>query len=192
MSGEILWYASRATGVVAQVLLTAVMVLGLLTSGRVGSTFARTAILRMHRSLTVAVLVFTAVHITTSIVDGYVDLNAADAVVPFGSTFDGFWIGLGAIAVDLLLAVGVTSALRRRIPARLWRAVHFTAYGLWPIAMLHGWGTSGGDSSAAWMLITDIVCIPAVVIALIYRLAARHAAVRSSAPEFARELVSNR
>ena len=174
MNSQILWYASRSTGVVAQVLLTGVMVLGLLTAGRAGSTFARAAIVRMHRSLTAAVLVFTAVHIVTAIADGYVDLNALDAVVPFGSGFSPFWIGLGAITVDLFLAIGITSALRRRMPHRAWRVVHLTAYALWPIAMVHGWGTDGGDSSAVWMVALNVVCIVAVVAALIFRLVRRN------------------
>jgi predicted ferric reductase len=173
MSGEILWYASRSTGVVAQVLLTAVLVLGLLTAGRVAGTFTRATMARLHRSLTLAVLVFTAVHIVTAIVDGYVDLSPADAFLPFGAGFDPFWIALGAVAVDLLLAIGVTSALRSRLPHKLWRIVHLAAYALWPIAMLHGWGTSGGDASSVWMLTVNLVCVASVLAALTFRLTHR-------------------
>ena len=103
-------------------------------------------------------------------VDGYVDLGFLDAVAPFTSAFAPVWIGLGAVAVDLMLAVVITSALRRRMPPTLWRIVHLSAYAMWPVAVLHGWGTSGGDRSAGWMIAVNVACIAAVLVALGYRL----------------------
>ncbi|MEP6559894.1 MAG: ferric reductase-like transmembrane domain-containing protein [Nakamurella sp.] len=171
MNTEILWYSSRATGAVSLVLFTAVMVLGIATAGRAGlAGLPRAGVLRLHRTLTFTALAFLTVHIFTAIVDGYVDLSYLDVFVPFGAGFDPIWIGLAAVAVDLLVAIGITSALRRHLTPRVWRWVHLSAYAMWPLALLHGFGVSGGDGRQSWMLILDTVCIAAIVVALAYRL----------------------
>jgi sulfoxide reductase heme-binding subunit YedZ len=171
MNTQILWYSSRAIGAVSLELITAVMVLGIATAGRAGSArLPRAGVLRLHRTLTLTAVAFLAVHIVTAVADGYVDLSYLDAFVPFGAGFDPLWIGLAAVAVDLLVAIGITSALRRHLPARLWRWVHLTAYAMWPLALLHGFGVAGGDGRQSWMLIVDAVCIAAVLGTLVYRL----------------------
>ena len=171
MDTQILWYASRATGAVSLVLFTAVMVLGIATAGRLGfAGFPRAAVLRLHRTLTLTAVAFIAVHIVTAIGDGYVDLNYWDVLVPFGAGFDPLWIGLGAVAIDLLIAIGITSALRRHLSVAVWRVVHFSAYAMWPLALLHGFGNSGGDGHKPWMIALDVACVTAVLAALAYRL----------------------
>lgn len=171
MTTVILWYVSRSTGAMAQILLTAVMVLGILTAGRAAPvSLSRAALLRLHRNLALSAVAFLVLHIATAIIDGYVDLRVLDVLVPFGSAFDPLWIGLGAVAVDLMLALIITSALRRRMQYRAWRIVHLSAYAMWPVAMLHGWGTSGGDSSARWMIAITVACVVAVVGSLVFRL----------------------
>lgn len=171
MDTQLLWFASRATGAVTLVLFTSVLVLGILSAGRVGfAGFPRAGLLRLHRSLTLVSLAFLAVHVVTAIVDGYVDLNYWDIVLPFGAGYEPFWIGLASIAVDLLIAIGITSALRRHLPLRLWRWVHLTAYAMWPLALLHGWGTAGGDGRHPWLIFVDIACSAAVLAAIMFRL----------------------
>jgi sulfoxide reductase heme-binding subunit YedZ len=171
MDTQILWFASRATGAVSLVLFTAVMVLGIVTSGRLGLPgLPRAGVLRLHRSLSLVSVTFLAVHIVTAIADGYVDLSYWDVLIPFGAGFDPFWIGLATVAVDLLLAIGISSALRLRLSARAWRVIHLSAYAMWPLALAHGFGVSGGDGREVWMIVIDIVCIAAVLVALGYRL----------------------
>ena len=65
----------------------------------------------------------------------------------------------------------MTSLLRARVGQRAWRAVHWLAYGAWPLAVLHGIGT-GSDTSAWWMRAIDIGCVAAVGAAVAWRLAA--------------------
>jgi len=171
MDTQVLWFASRATGAVSLTLFTAVMVLGIITSGRLGLPgLPRAGVLRLHRYLTLVSIAFLAVHIITAVADGYVDLSYWDVLIPFGAGFDPFWIGLATVAVDLLIAIGITSALRLRLSARVWRAVHLSAYAMWPLVLLHGFGVSGGDGRQAWMLILDAVCILAVLVAIGYRM----------------------
>lgn len=170
MDGTLLWITSRATGAVSLILFTAVLVLGIVTAGRGAlAGLPRAGVQRLHRNLSLVSLAFLAVHIVTAIVDGYVDLSVWDVVIPFGSGYDPFWIGLAAIAVDLLIAIAVTSAVRRHLSARVWRVVHLSAYAMWPLALLHGFGVSGGDGRQSWMIIVDVVCIAAVLGAITFR-----------------------
>jgi len=171
MNTEALWFVSRATGAVSLTLFTAVMVLGILTAGRAGtSALPRAGLLRLHRTLTLTSMAFLTVHIVTAIGDSYVDLTYLDVFLPFSAGFDPLWIGLAAVAVDLMLAIAITSALRRFMSPMLWRWIHLSAYAMWPLALLHGFGVSGGDGRETWMVVLDVVVIAAVLVSLAYRL----------------------
>jgi sulfoxide reductase heme-binding subunit YedZ len=171
MDTQILWFASRATGAVSLVLFTAALVLGILVAGRAGvAGLPRAGTQRLHRSLSLVAISFLAVHVVTAIADGYVDITWWDVLLPFGAGYDPFWVGLGTVAVDLLVAIGITSALRRHLPLRAWRTVHLTGYAMWPVALLHGWGVSGGDGRQTWLIAIDIVCAISVLAAAGYRL----------------------
>jgi len=80
------------------------------------------------------------------------------------------WMGLGTLAFDLLLAIAITSIVRRRLGYRAWRAVHWLAYASWPVAVLHGLGT-GSDVKQWWMLALTAACIVAVLVAVWTRIA---------------------
>src|SRR6202451_4103045 len=137
-SSTALWYASRATGVIALLLLTAVMLLGLLVTRRARLPgLPRFAVGGLHRNLSLLAVAFVAVHVLTAVVDGYVDIPLTAAVVPLASSYERLWLGLGAVSFDLMLAVVVTSLLRRHLSRKAWRAVHLTAYASWPVAWVH-------------------------------------------------------
>jgi sulfoxide reductase heme-binding subunit YedZ len=174
-----LWYTSRATGVIALVLLTAVLVLGIMVSrqGRLPGLprFAGTS---LHRSVSLLSVVFVAVHIATAIADPFVTIGIAASVVPFISPYEPFWLGIGAVSVDLMLALVVTSLLRARIGRRTWRAVHWLAYLSWPVAFAHSIG-SGTDLRHGWLLDLGLACAAAVAAALTWRV---RRALRESTP----------
>jgi len=102
------------------------------------------------------------------VLDSYTSIGLTAAFVPFSSSYRGFWLGLGAIALDLLLAVTVTSLFRDRMSYRVWRAVHWLSYAAWPIALLHGFGT-GSDVKSGWLQLLSVVCVLAVLAALFAR-----------------------
>jgi DMSO/TMAO reductase YedYZ heme-binding membrane subunit len=165
-----LWYLTRATGLVALVLLTASMALGLLSSVR----FQRPAWPRfvtqgLHRNLTLLALGFTAAHVLTTVLDSFVSIPLQDAFIPFISAYRPIWVGLGAIALDLMLALTVTSLLRTRMGLRSWRVVHWTAYLCWPVAVLHGLGT-GTDTPVRWVLALTACCVLVVAALTTWRL----------------------
>jgi len=165
-----LWYATRAGGTIALILLTATVVLGIVVGGKgAPRRIGRFEIGLLHRNLAVLTLVFLALHIATAVLDPFVRLDWAVAVVPFGASYRPLWLGLGTVAFDLLLAVLITSALRFRLGRNRWKAVHWLAYAGWPLAVLHSI-TAGSDATAPWMLLVDAVAIGSVVAALAFRL----------------------
>ena len=167
-----LWYASRATGVVALLLLTGVMVLGMLVNrqGRLPGlpSFAVTG---LHRNLSLLSVVFVVIHVLTAVADGYVNIPITSAVVPFTSPYERFWLGVGAVSLDLMVAVIVTSLLRRHLSRRAWRVVHLLSYLSWPVAWAHSFFASG-DLQHGVLFVLALLCAIAVIAALTWRLSA--------------------
>src|SRR5580704_1663385 len=165
------WYASRATGIVALLLLTAVLVLGILVNrqGRLPG-LPRFAVTSLHRNLSLLSVAFIAVHVLTAVLDTYVSIPATAGVVPFASGYERLWLGLGAISFDLMLAMIVTSLLRGRLNRILWRAIHLLAYLTWPVAFAHSIGSSS-DLQHGWLLYLAVACALVVVAAAAWRLA---------------------
>jgi sulfoxide reductase heme-binding subunit YedZ len=183
---DALWFLGRGTGVVSLVLLSLVVALGVASrSGRPLPGLPRFAVVAVHRSAALLAVAFLVVHVTTLLFDPYAQLDLLAVVVPFSAAAEPFWYGLGALALDLVLAVVVTSLLRARIGPRAWRAVHWLAYLAWPVAVLHGVG-SGSDAATGWMLAVTGVCVAAVAVAVTWRLrfdaAAEPVAVPVAAP----------
>jgi Ferric reductase like transmembrane component len=167
-----LWYATRATGLIALVLLTLSVVLGLLTSVRFeAQNWPRFVTVGLHRNLSLIVLVFTGLHIVTTVTDSYAHIHVTDAVIPFVSSYRPIWLGLGTAAFDLLVAVAITSLVRVHVGHRVWRLVHWLAYLCWPAAVMHGLGT-GTDTPQRWVLVITACCVAAVVAAGSWRLVA--------------------
>ena len=171
-SSTALWYTSRATGVVALLLLTAVMLLGLLVTrqGRLPG-LPRFAVSGLHRNLSLLAVAFVVVHVVAAVADGYVKIPLTAAVIPLASSYERFWLTLGAVSLDLMLAAAVTSLLRRHLSRRAWRAVHLTAYLSWPVAWFHS-VFAGGDLRHGPLFLLAIACAVAVLGAAAWRVVA--------------------
>ena len=165
------WYLARGTGAVSLVLLTASVILGILGNLRFssGPRWPRFTIDTLHRDVSLLVLAVLAAHIITSVLDSFAPIRLIDAVIPFSAIYRPLWLGLGALAFDILIALVVTSLLRRRLGYRSWRAVHWLAYASFPIAVLHGIGT-GSDTKVWWMLALTAACVVAVLVAVWVRI----------------------
>ena len=154
-----LWYLTRATGLVALVLLTASMALGLLSSVRYQRpAWPRFVIVGLHRNASLLALVFTGLHIVTTLADSYAPIKVQDVVIPFISAYRPLWLGLGTVAFDLMIALIITSLVRTRISYRSWHLVHWSSYLCWPVAVLHGLGT-GSDTPVTWVLGLTVGCV---------------------------------
>jgi methionine sulfoxide reductase heme-binding subunit len=170
-SPSVLWYLTRGTGVVALLLLTAVVLLGVSGATRWRTErLPRFVVAGLHRNLTLLSLAFIVVHVLTTVTDGFAPVGLISAVVPFTSGYRPFWLGLGAVAFDLLLALTATSLLRARVGLRTWRALHWLAYAAWPIALAHSLGT-GSDARVAWFELFGAACTVVAAAAVLRRLA---------------------
>lgn len=166
------WYTTRATGAVALLLLTLGVVLGVVDVRRFASTrYPRFLIDALHRNVSLLGLAFLLVHILTAVLDSFAPISLTDAVIPFVGSYRPFWLGLGAVSFDLMLAVIVTSLMRRRLGFASWRAVHWLSYACWAIALLHGFGT-GSDVKGTWLLALSVGCLVLVLAAVLVRIAA--------------------
>jgi sulfoxide reductase heme-binding subunit YedZ len=169
MNSQALWYLSRATGLVSFVLLSLVMVMGAVLSrrGKVPG-LPRFAGVGLHRNASLFAIVLLAIHIVTAVADPYVSISWAAAVVPFTSSYEPFWLGLGALAIDMTLALVVTSLLRFRIGIKTWRKIHWVAYAAWPVAAIHGIGVAA-DLQSGVLLAVVLATIAGVSTAIAWR-----------------------
>jgi methionine sulfoxide reductase heme-binding subunit len=160
--GPALWYATRATGLVTMLLLTASVLLGVLTTGRfAGGSWPRFLTVGLHRNLSLLVVVFLALHVGTTVLDTFVSIPLTAAFIPFASSYKALWLSLGAVALDLLIALVATSLIRNRLGLKTWRWVHWAAYICWPVAVVHGLG-AGTDRGTLWVFVLTIGCAAAV------------------------------
>jgi methionine sulfoxide reductase heme-binding subunit len=182
VSSTWLWYATRASGLMAMVLLTATMVLGITTTTRARARrwpgFAQQ---ELHRRISMIAVVFLGIHVLTSVLDTYVSISWAAVLVPFTSAYGRLWVGVGAVALDLMLAVFVSSLLRARMRPGTWRAMHWLAYLSWPVALAHTFGM-GTDAGETWVIALGAGCVLTVAVALAWRIrqAARQASARTA------------
>ena len=172
---DALWYLGRGTGTVALLMFTLTMVLGITTrSGRRAFGLDRFGIADLHKTASLTGLGLVAVHVTTLFFDPYAQLRLVDLVLPFLGSFRPLWQGLGTAAIDVLLVIVATSLLRHRIGPRAFRAVHWAAYAMWPLAFLHGLG-NGTDASTTWFRAIAAGCALVVGAALTWRLSVGYA-----------------
>jgi methionine sulfoxide reductase heme-binding subunit len=164
------WYATRGLGLTLLVVLTATVVLGVVTSARWSERRLPGFVTAdLHRKLSLIAVGLLLAHIATTLLDPYAHISLRDAVVPVGASYRPVWLGLGVVAAEILLAVAASSMLRRRVGPFAWRLIHWTAYAAWPPAVIHGLGT-GSDARATWMIAVVASCSMAVLIAVLHRL----------------------
>lgn len=169
LHGPGLWYVTRATGLASLVLLSASVLLGLLVSGNfISARWPRFLTRGLHQNVSLLVLVFLSLHIAATVLDTYTSISLTAAFIPFASSYKAVWLSLGAIALDLLIALIVTSLVRGRLGYRGWRRLHWLAYACWPVAVAHGLGI-GTDHSVTWVLALTAGCIGCVAAAAAWR-----------------------
>jgi len=146
----ITWDTARAGGFASYLLLTAAVSVGQVLRNRWQTArWPRLITNELHGYLSLLALVFIAVHVVAVLVDPFTRFGFAEVFIPFASHYRPVWMGLGIVALYLLLAVWVSSRLRARIGFRTWRAIHTLAYGVYLAATVHGLGT-GSDTRTAW------------------------------------------
>jgi len=181
---QLTWFLTRSSGMIALALLTLSTVLGIGATTRMSSTrWPRFVTQGLHRSISLYLLVLLGIHLVTVWLDDYVEITIVESFVPFVGTYRWFWTGLGTVSSDLLIAATVSSLLRQRIGYGTWRAIHWTSYLCWPLAIVHTLGT-GSDTRTDWAVWFVVANVALVLIAVAWRIVdgwPRRALLRTSA-----------
>ncbi|MCW2525995.1 MAG: hypothetical protein JWM76_855 [Pseudonocardiales bacterium] len=169
-----LWYLARAAGISALIALTVATTLGALGSGKTSAFGRRVVVQYMHRAAAALGVLLIIGHVSALVLDSESGISLSAVAIPFTSSYQPFAVALGNIAAYLLVLVAVTGAARGRMTSspgavRAWRAIHLSSYGLWAIAVLHGF-LAGSDADLLWVRALDVLMIAAVAVALTIRL----------------------
>ncbi|MDA8102306.1 MAG: ferric reductase-like transmembrane domain-containing protein [Nitrospiraceae bacterium] len=168
---KFLWYMTRATGIIAIVLLGMVVILGMVTATKAAPKgFAKFLVPDLHRRLSITAAAFLGVHIITALLDSFVHIGLIASIVPFVATYRPVWVGFGAIAFDLLLIVIATSVVRHRFSQGPWKKIHYLSWLVVTFALFHAIGT-GSDARVGLVEVVYIVLVAVVALAAIFRTA---------------------
>lgn len=148
MSGAT-WYFARSAGIVAYLLLSSSVLLGIVLAGKTRLTWPRFAVEEVHRFLAILTGVFIVLHGGSLLLDKVVPIGLGQELVPFTSPYRPLAVGLGVTAMELVAAVGISNAFRGQIPHRVWRTVHYLTLPAWLLASLHG-VLAGTDAADPW------------------------------------------
>ena len=168
-----LWFVSRALGLVATLLLSGVVVLGVLHDTALAKAtdgvLPRFVLVALHRNLSLIAVVFTVLHVVAVLVTPYLRLRWFDTLVPGTARYNTVPAALGVVALDLMIAIVVTSVLRSRMSRRWWFVVHWCSYLFWPVAVAHAVVNASFRGGTWWTLAVPLVATAAIVVALLHR-----------------------
>jgi sulfoxide reductase heme-binding subunit YedZ len=168
-SSPAIWYAARASGVAAYVVLSVVVSLGLTLGGKAQNRrWPRFSVEDIHRFGGLLVGSLIGIHVLTIAADSFLPFSLTQLLVPFTSTYRPLWTGLGIAAAELLVALAITNHYRRRLPYAFWRRAHYLNFAVWTLASVHGL-MSGTDRGAAWLAILYGAAVATVVMLLVWR-----------------------
>ncbi|MCA9972669.1 MAG: ferric reductase-like transmembrane domain-containing protein, partial [Anaerolineales bacterium] len=143
-----IWYLVRSSGTVAYLFLAASTIWGLILS----SKFLKDVVpgplsLAMHNYLSWNAIGLTLLHAVLLLFTGYMDYTLLNLIIPFTGPFSPFWMGIGIIALYLMILTTLTFYVRRRISYKAFHAVHYLTYAAFVMALLHSW-FAGTDTPA--------------------------------------------
>jgi sulfoxide reductase heme-binding subunit YedZ len=182
-SSPVDWYAARAAGIVAYVLLTAVVLLGLTLATKARLRYwPRFALEDVHRFGGLLIGTFVGLHVLTIAIDSVVHFSVAQLVVPFAASYRPLWTGLGIVAAELLVALAVANRFKSKLPYGFWRRTHYLNFGVWGLATVHS-AAVGTDRAEPWLIALLAGCAAAVAIALSFRIGRRRVRVPGPPPQ---------
>lgn len=184
-SNPVDWYAARAAGIAAYLLLSFGVVLGLTMAGKTRlRRWPKFAVEDVHRFTGLLVGTFVIIHVVTIAIDAWLPFSVASVIVPFVSRYRPLWVAFGIVAAELLLALAVTNHYRERLSYRFWRRAHYLNFVVWSFATIHGI-SSGTDRSAPWLLALYALSTAAVAASVVWRFGRRRLSGRRAIPAIA-------
>jgi methionine sulfoxide reductase heme-binding subunit len=175
------WLASRASGVVALVLVTVSVMIGLAMAGKVLRVPGLSRkLMAVHEQTALAGLIAIAVHVITLLGDPFLDPGVKGVTVPFAMEFETLFTGLGVSAAYLALLLGLSYYARRRIGVKTWRKAHRATVLVYALGLVHALG-AGTDTSAIWFRWWVMATTPIVGGLFVYRVLEGRAKAKAKA-----------
>lgn len=163
------WYAARAGGMLAYLLLSASVCLGLLMSGKANpKRWPKFALEDVHRFVGILAGVFVAIHGGALLLDSFVPFSLSQVLIPGTSSYRPLAVGFGVVAAELLVALAISNHYRRQIPHGVWRRLHMLNFAVWALALVHG-VTAGTDATTPWALALYVGSAWSVLTLFFYR-----------------------
>jgi sulfoxide reductase heme-binding subunit YedZ len=177
------WLASRASGIVALLLVTASVTIGLTMASKiVRRRGAGPVLVKVHEQTALAGLVAIAVHGVTLLGDRWLHPGVRGIAVPFAMAYRPGFTGLGIVAGYLAALLGLSFYARRRIGTRLWRKLHRATVVVWALGVVHALG-AGTDAGTPWMRTLLLATgAPIVVLFLVRTVRGRRRRRRTASP----------
>ena len=178
---RVYWYMARSAGVVAYLLLWGSVAWGLMVSNKILDGIVKPPVVyELHKSLSILALVTGMFHGLILLGDSYMQYSVLDILIPFRSSYQPIWVGLGTLGLYLMAILVVSFYIKKRIGQRAWRLLHYTSFGVWIMITLHGI-MAGTDTQLLLMQLLYVVAIVSVGYLLIYRLVAEKKPARARA-----------
>jgi methionine sulfoxide reductase heme-binding subunit len=181
------WLASRSAGLLALMLVTLSVTLGLAMAARVIPVSLRRDAVRVHQHLALLALAFIAAHGLLLLPDPWLKPGLQGVAVPFAIAYRPAWTGIGILGGYLALVLGLSFYVRRRIGVRAWRRLHRLTVLVYASGLLHALGSGTDAAIPAVRLALLASCLP-ILFLLVLRLhrgRRRAAGARRRAPSLA-------
>jgi sulfoxide reductase heme-binding subunit YedZ len=160
MNEHLFWIASRSAGIVAMLLASCSVGLGLAMATRLGP-FKNADLRTAHEALSLGTMAAIAIHAGALLFDSYVNLGPLGITIPLVGAYQPLWTSLGIVCGWALLLLGLSYYVRARIGVNRWRALHRWTALVWLLSLVHAIG-EGTDSGQLWFLAcAAIVALPA-------------------------------
>jgi predicted ferric reductase len=162
VNSKLAWYVARSSGFIAWAIVTAGVLWGLAVSTRLIKRKGVPAwCLDLHKFLGTLSVVFVAVHVLALWADTFVYFGPRELLVPMASSWRPGPVAWGIAATYLLVAIQLTSWTMRKLPRRLWHAVHLSSFPMFVFATVHGF-TAGADNmnvAVQWAALTGALLV---------------------------------
>ncbi|MGB0383548.1 MAG: hypothetical protein ACPGWR_01880 [Ardenticatenaceae bacterium] len=144
------WYLSRTSGIVAYILIWLSMSLGVMITNKMARVWpGGPTAFDLHQHTALLGFALSLFHALILMGDRYINYSLFEILLPFTTSYEPLWVGLGQVGFYLLAIVSFSFYVRKQITRRVWRLIHYFSFLLFLFVLAHG-VMSGTDSGTLW------------------------------------------
>ncbi len=150
-ANPLMWYLTRTTALSAYVVLALLVSLGLIQSiARTSRERLPWVVDALHQFLGLLFGVLVVFHLLTLMADPLIPFSITNILIPRHEPYRPLAVDLGVLALWTMLLILASSWLKRHLPYRFWKLLHFLSFATFVLVTLHGL-LAGSDSGELWM-----------------------------------------